>query len=66
VLIFHAYGADMFGRIPRAPQMLIVVPIVAFQMIFSAWWLKRYRFGPLEWVWRSLTYKSWQPMRIAA
>jgi uncharacterized membrane protein YeiB len=66
VLIFHAYGAGGFGRISRAPQMLIVVAIMAFQVLFSAWWLKRYRFGPLEWVWRSLTYKSWQPMRITA
>ncbi len=66
VLIFHNYGAGMFSRISRGPQMLIVVAIIGFQMVFSAWWLARYRFGPLEWVWRSLTYKSWQPMRIAA
>ncbi len=66
VLIFHNYGAGMFGRISRGPQMLIVVAIIGFQMLFSAWWLARYRFGPLEWLWRSLTYKSWQPMRIAA
>lgn len=65
VLIFHGYAGGMFGEISRAPQMLIVAAILVFQYYFSAWWLRRYRFGPLEWVWRSLTYKSIQPMKVA-
>jgi uncharacterized membrane protein YeiB len=65
-LIFHGYAGGMFGEISRAPQMLIVVAILVFQFYFSTWWLKHYRFGPLEWVWRSLTYNSVQPMKIAA
>jgi uncharacterized protein len=32
-------------------------------MIFSMVWLRFFRFGPLEWLWRSLTYWEWQPMR---
>jgi uncharacterized protein len=65
VAIFYGYGGGMFGEISRAPQMLIVATIIIFQLYFSAWWLSHYRFGPLEWVWRSLTYKAIQPMRIA-
>lgn len=63
--IFHGYAGGYYGEISRAPQMLIVVAIVAFQAPFSAWWLSRYRFGPLEWLWRSLTYMKLQPMKIA-
>lgn len=64
-LVFYGYAGGMFGQLSRAPQMLMVAIIIIFQMYFSAWWLERYRFGPLEWVWRSLTYKSTQPMRVA-
>jgi uncharacterized protein len=62
--IFYGYAGGLYGQISRAPQMGIVVAIIVFQMIFSSWWLKRYQFGPLEWLWRSLTYKKRQPMRI--
>lgn len=63
--IFHGYAGGMFGQISRAPQMLIVIAILVFQLYFSAWWLGKYRFGPLEWLWRSMTYKSVQPMKVA-
>jgi len=64
--LFYGYAAGFYGQISRAPQMLIVVAIVLFQVAFSTWWLSRYRFGPLEWLWRSLTYKELQPMRITS
>lgn len=62
--LFYGYGFGLFGQVSRAPQMLIVVAILAFQLVISTWWLKRFRFGPLEWLWRSLTYKSVQPIRL--
>jgi uncharacterized protein len=62
--IFHGYAGGLFGQVARAPQMLIVIAILVIQLYFSTWWLNRYRFGPLEWLWRSLTYMSLQPMRI--
>ena len=43
--------------------VVLAKPIYAAQMAFSAWWLQRYRFGPAEWLWRSLTYGQAQPMR---
>ncbi|NQZ06704.1 MAG: DUF418 domain-containing protein [Algicola sp.] len=62
-VIFHGYAGQMYGLISRAPQMLIVVAIILFQAIASTLWLKKFRFGPLEWLWRSLTYLKVQPMQ---
>jgi uncharacterized protein len=44
--------------------MLLVIGVLAIQIAYSKWWMAHFRFGPLEWVWRSATYKSLQPMRI--
>ena len=63
-LIFHGYAGGLFGAIGRAQQMLIAAVILICQLYFSAWWLRKYRFGPLEWLWRSLTYRSVQPVRV--
>jgi uncharacterized membrane protein YeiB len=62
--IFFGYAGGMFGEISRGPQVLIVVAIITGQAVLSAWWLNRYKFGPLEWLWRTLTYMKVQPMRI--
>jgi uncharacterized protein len=62
--IFYGYAGAQYGEISRAPQMLIVFGIIVMQLILSKWWLNRYRFGPMEWLWRSLTYKKMQPMKI--
>jgi len=44
--------------------VVLSIAIFAAQMILSRWWLARYRFGPAEWVWRTLTYGQRQPMVI--
>jgi len=62
--IFYGYAGGQYGEISRAPQMLIVIAIIVAQVIFSKWWLNRYRFGPMEWIWRSLTYNKMQPMKL--
>lgn len=41
-------------------------PLFLLQIPLSVWWLRRFRFGPVEWLWRSLTYVKAQPMRLAA
>jgi uncharacterized protein len=64
--IFYGYAGGMYGEISRAPQMLIVLAILVVQIPLSSWWLKHYQFGPLEWVWRSLTYKRWQSFKQIA
>lgn len=61
--IFHDVGAGWYGEVSRSYQVLIAAAIVVIQIAYSSWWLKRFRFGPLEWVWRCATYKSLQPIR---
>ena len=46
-------------------SLLICIAFFAFQVAFSHWWLARYRFGPMEWLWRTLTYGERPPMRRA-
>ena len=60
--IFYGHGLGYFGQVSRAGQILIVCGIWAFQIPFSAWWLKRFQFGPFEWLWRSLSYMKQQPL----
>ncbi len=61
--LFYGRGFGLFGQVERVGQFGIVVAIWTFQLIVSALWLQRYRFGPAEWLWRSLSYVKWQPMR---
>ena len=61
--VFYGYGFGLYGSIPRFWQMGFVVGVILLQLYFSSWWLGRYRFGPVEWLWRSLTYWKSQPMR---
>jgi uncharacterized protein len=64
--LFYGYGLGLYGAVPRFWQIGFVVAVVAFQLWFSPFWLRKYRFGPVEWLWRSLTYWKRQPMRRAA
>ena len=61
--IFYGFGFGLYGELPRISQMGFVVVVLGMQMIVSSWWLARYRFGPVEWLWRSLSYGRRQPMR---
>lgn len=56
-------GLGLFGEIERAEQVQIVVLVWLAQLIISPVWLHFFRFGPMEWVWRSLTYGKLQPFR---
>lgn len=56
------YGLDLFGELGRAAQLLVMAAIWGIQLVSSPWWLARFRFGPLEWLWRTLTYLRFQPM----
>ena len=57
LLIFHhSVGLGLWNRLERAELYLVVFAIWAFQIAFSLWWMGRYRFGPMEWLWRVLTY----------
>jgi uncharacterized protein len=64
-LIFYSPGLALMGQLQRYQLYYVVFAIWAFNLLWSPWWLSRFRFGPLEWCWRSLTYWRRQPMRRA-
>ena len=64
--IFYGWGLGFFGKVSRVEQFGVVLAIWALQLIVSPLWLDRFQFGPLEWLWRSLTYWKMQPMRKRA
>ena len=61
--VFYGHGLGWFGQVERTGQILFVLGVWALLLIISPIWLKHFRFGPFEWLWRSLTYWHWQPMR---
>ena len=61
--LFYGYGLGLYADVPRLWQQALVVAVVALQLLISPWWLKHFRFGPAEWLWRSLSYRQRQPMR---
>lgn len=62
-LVFYAYGLGWFGRVSLLTAELIALPILALQVMISSLWLRRFRYGPVEWLWRVLTYWRVLPMR---
>lgn len=64
-LIFYGYGLGYFEQLPRAWQLPFAVALFALQVAFSHWWLSRFRYGPMEWLWRAATYLHWPAMRRA-
>ncbi|MYC65461.1 MAG: DUF418 domain-containing protein [Acidobacteriia bacterium] len=61
--MFYGHGLGWFGSVDRVGQAGVVASVWAAQLIASSLWLRRYRFGPAEWVWRSLTYGIRPPLR---
>jgi uncharacterized protein len=62
--VFAGYGFGLYGRLERYQLYYVVAACWAVSLAASPIWLRHYRFGPLEWCWRSLTYWKRQPMRI--
>jgi uncharacterized protein len=62
-LIFYGHGFGLYGTVERKFQILIVFCIWTFQLLISGYWFRYFRYGPAEWIWRSLTYLKIQPFR---
>jgi uncharacterized protein len=62
-LIFYGYGLGLYGSFGPAITIILTFVIYRIQISSSKWWLARYRFGPFEWLWRSLTYGRFQSLR---
>jgi uncharacterized protein len=66
MFIFTGAGLALFGQLQRHELYYVVVAIWIVELIWSPIWLRHFRFGPVEWLWRSLTYGYIQPMRRAS
>jgi uncharacterized protein len=64
-LLFYGYGFALWGRLGYAQQLLLACAIFGLQVAWSHWWLARFRFGPIEWLWRWATYGRRPPFRTA-
>ncbi|MBU1210305.1 MAG: DUF418 domain-containing protein [Alphaproteobacteria bacterium] len=65
VLFFYGFGLGYFGYLERYELTWVFLAVIAIQLIASNIWLRHYRIGPLEWLWRSMIYGRYQPMRRA-
>jgi uncharacterized protein len=63
VSMYYGFGLGLIGKLGPAATVGLTLAVFCVQVAFSHWWLARFRFGPAEWVWRSLTYGKAQPMR---
>ncbi len=62
-VLFRSYFLNLYGQLRLTTLVVVAVAIVTLQIFISRWWLMRFRFGPLEWLWRSVTYNRSQPFR---
>jgi len=63
--VFLGFGLGLAGELSRLQIYAVVLAVWALQLTLSVLWLRYYRFGPAEWLWRSLTYGSRQPLRLS-
>jgi uncharacterized protein len=64
-LVFYGFGLSQFDQLSRVEIAVTIALVWAFQIIFSVLWMKKFHYGPFEWLWRSLTYWKAQPFRRA-
>ncbi len=64
VIIFYGYGFGLYGRVSVSEGILITIAIFLVQVAWSNIWMRKFRYGPMEWFWRLLTYKKKQPFMI--
>ncbi len=62
-LLFYGFGFGLYGRLTGFQLYGVVAGIWALELLWSPWWLARFRLGPFEWLWRSLTYRNTQELR---
>ncbi len=62
--VFYGWGLGQFALWSRATLYLPVLAMCGGMLLWSPWWLARYRYGPFEWLWRSLARWQWQPLRV--
>ena len=61
--LLFSFGLDLLGEYGASVWVLLSLIVFALQVLFSKWWLTRFQYGPVEWLWRSLTYFKRQPLK---
>lgn len=61
-LLFHAYGLGLWGRLTYWQGLVVVFGVFAIQLVLSPLWLRPFRFGPAEWLWRCAAYGHREPL----
>ncbi|MCF6216021.1 MAG: DUF418 domain-containing protein [Emcibacter sp.] len=64
IFIFYGFGFNLYNELGRASLLLVMVMIWTFQFFFSIIWLQYFQYGPVEWLWRSLTLRKKIPLKI--
>jgi uncharacterized protein len=62
VLVFYGFGLGMLGELGVAPAVAYGILFFVVQILLARWWMSSFSMGPVEWLWRSLTYLKLQPM----
>jgi uncharacterized protein len=63
VLVPYLLMTDKIKSVAPTEGLVLFVIVFVLQLIFSAWWMTRYKLGPFEWLLRSFTYRKWQPIK---
>ncbi|KPM47399.1 DUF418 domain-containing protein [Jiulongibacter sediminis] len=63
-ILFYGFGFSLYNQLERFELYYVVAGFWIFQLIASPIWLKYFKYGPFEWLWRSLTYQKWQELKI--
>ncbi len=64
VIIFYGFGFGLYGRVSVSAGILITIAIFLVQVAWSNAWMRKFKYGPMEWFWRLLTYRKKQPFMI--
>ena len=62
-LLYYGYGLGLQLVLGNLSSFLLAIGVFTVQIVMSRYWLRRFQYGPFEWLWRSLTYGRFQPMR---
>ena len=63
VTLFYGFGANLAVECNYLQSLLVGIAFVLIQILYSNWWIKRFYYGPLEWLWRTLTWMARVPLR---
>jgi uncharacterized protein len=64
--LYYGYGFGLYGKVGPLLGLAPTVAIYGAQVAMSTWWTRRFTYGPMEWIWRTLTYGRLSPARMAA